>query len=287
VSYNVGGLCRIFDMSSQRAKELGRFVGANRVQLSPDGKWALCQLDRELQIFAVDRPFEKPSFVQPVDSANWSAEWIGTTQPTLLVAAQADNRANLTWWEIDPTNNQVRQPDVRLPGKLESGQLVEFRLAAHTRKYLSLIKENEGVRALELWAITQTADPVSLSSLAGLQVSTLNPVSVSISEVERKKKSEIGTRLIVLNQTPKSAGESKPPTTRIFLLADEQVADASAAPEPGELAATKTMYRAFEIAGVIDVTDGRQLIDSQFSGDGRSLVEVDTRGVKLLLTKGW
>ena len=51
--------------------------------------------------------------------------------------------------------------------------------------------------------------------------------------------------------------------------------------------AKKQAYNIFEIEGVIEVTDGRSLIDTKFSGDGRSLLEVDSRGVKVLLSKDW
>ena len=47
------------------------------------------------------------------------------------------------------------------------------------------------------------------------------------------------------------------------------------------------LYRVFEIEDVIEVTDGRNLKDSKFSGDGKSLLQVDDRGLKVLLSKDW
>jgi hypothetical protein len=70
-------------------------------------------------------------------------------------------------------------------------------------------------------------------------------------------------------------------TTRVFLLSDDLLAqDDQAQP-------AKRLYRAFEIENVIEVTDGRNLIDAGFSGDGKSLLQVDDRGVKVLLSQDW
>ena len=58
-------------------------------------------------------------------------------------------------------------------------------------------------------------------------------------------------------------------------------------PQRDQAAEIQKLYRAFEIEDVIEVTDGRNLISSGFSGDGKSLLQVDERGLKILLSKDW
>ncbi len=290
VSYDIGGLCRILDVTSEKATEIGRFGNASQVQLSPDGKWAACRRNGELQIFAIDSKFEQPGFVQPIPAENWAARWIGTSAPNLLVAIQSDDGSRLEWKEIDPRTGATNDPAMRLPAKLGlAGRLTDFELAPHSRKYVSLIAQNGNDFRLGLWALSPIADPVSLNTDAGFQTDSLNPVAVSFSEIDRDNKTEIGTRLIVLNAGADSdGGSAESVATKIFLLADEQFTDSIAKPiDPEGTLSQKTSYRVFEIEGVIDVTDGRKLIDAKFSGDGRSLLEVDDRGVKLLLSKDW
>jgi WD40 repeat protein len=287
VSYDVGGLCRILDVSGEVATEIGRIAGVQQIRLSPDGKWAACQRDSELQIYSIESKFEEPILVQPVMAKNWSVEWIGTTSPQLLVAIQKDEAFQLEWKSIDPRTGETAAPSIRLPQELEGGQLTEFELAQHSQKYLALIKQQKGKKELELWAVSATADPVLLSSEPRFMAYDVNPITVAFSEIDLENKSEIGTRMIVLNRESDADDDSLTASSRIFLLADEQIADRAGAKAEAGSEAIKTIHRVFEIEGVIDVTDGRQLLDAAFSGDGRSLLEVDNRGLKLLLSKDW
>ncbi len=86
--------------------------------------------------------------------------------------------------------------------------------------------------------------------------------------------------MAVLTDNTNALGTQATKSTKVFLLSDDLL--------PGENAANlETLYRAFEIEDVIEVTDGRNLIDSDFSGDGKSLLQVDDRGLKVLLSQDW
>ena len=285
ITYDVGGLCRIMDVSGQQPKEVGRFDGASMVQLSPDGKWAACRCQDNLRIYSIENQFDQPTAIRKIDSSYWNMQWLGTELPRLLVGIQSDDLAQVNWKEIDPRTGAEDNSPLRLPQTTGiEGQLVGFELAPHSQKYLTMIgRKNSRQSQMALWAIGENSDPVQLGENEGFAAAAINPVSISFSEMDRQIKGEIGTRLVVTSVASGDSGRQAK-TTKIFMLADDAAQEAAMG--QGQPLA-KQLYNIFEIEGVVEATDGRNLIDSTFSGDGRTLLEVDDRGLKILLSKDW
>ena len=281
ISYDVGGLCRIMDVSATEPVEVGRFDRASQVTISADGKWAACRRGDQLQVFEISKSFEGPVFKLPMDSEHWAMQWLGTNEPKLLVGAQANDGAGLSWKEIDPQAGQVGDSNLKLPAESGStGNLIEFKLAPISQKYLALATDAGSTSQFALWAISPDAVARLLGKDEGLSTDELRPYSVSFSEIDQPDKNEIGTRMVVLAESANPISGANAKTTKIFLLSDKANTDQ-------DQADARKLYWAFEIEGMIDVTDGRKLIDSEFSGDGRTLLEVDERGLKILLSEDW
>ena len=294
ISYDVGGLCRIMDVSGLEPTEIGRFDNASDVKLSADGKWATARRDNKLLVFSIENKFDKPVISQPLEANHWRTQWLGTTSPKLLIAMQGEG-AILGWKELDPQTGAVVDSQLKLPRTMGiDGQLTGFELAPYSQRYLAVLSDDNSQQQIALWAVSETLAAEQLRD--GFESEKLKPLSISFSEIARENIDEIGTRLVVLNDESGNVGSGQAKSNRVFMLASDLVeddAEDAAAPiieGPADEAlpvSKKQVYNIFEIEGVIEVTDGRSLIDTKFSGDGRSLLEVDSRGVKVLLSKDW
>jgi hypothetical protein len=293
ISYDVGGLCRIMDVSGSSPTEIGRFDGASDVELSADGKWATARRDNKLLVFSIENKFDAPVITQPLEADHWHAQWLGTPSPKLLIAMQGEDSV-LGWKELEPQPGAVVDSQLKLPRTMGvAGRLTSFELAPYSQRYLAILSDDESKQQIALWAVSETVAAEQLKE--GIESDKLNPLSISFSEIARDNIEEIGTRLVILNDETGNVGSGQAKANRVFMLASDLIEDDA---EPAALnidgpadealpVAKKQAYNIFEIEGVIEVTDGRSLIDTKFSGDGRSLLEVDSRGVKVLLSKDW
>ena len=281
ICYDAGGLCRVMNVDGENPVELGKFSGSKDVRLSPDGKWAASRMDDGVHVFAIDKAFDKPVYQHPIKSDNWAMQWLGNETPKLLVGQQANDVDQLQWQELDLTTGELAESKMRLPMEVGAeGQLDEFELSRQSNKYLSMTLRKDSQRAQVLiWAIAEDADATRMGPDHGFDTSLLNPEAVSFSELKQDDQQSVGTRLAVMSKP--TSGDSAANSTRIFMLYDS-VKKNDADGEPPTVS-----HRMFEIEGAIEATDGRKLLDAAFSGDGRTLLEVDDRGVKALLSKDW
>ena len=310
ISYDIGGLCRIMDVSpGTTAKMIGQFNDASLVTISPDGNWLACRRNDELQVFNIREQFAEPvpAVTRPIDSPHWAIQWLGSDSPRLLVGIQdgvqgeaSDRQIQLQWRWLDPQNGAEADPERSLPKRVtSSGNLVQFELAPNTQKYLALTTRENAVdengrapQRVGVWAVSDH-DPAARVVGEGQGIlGDLNPISVSFSEIDRPEKNQIGTRMVVLSEADDPITATVARTSRVFLLSDDliPVNDRNQDQPPenaGDDPDPQPLFRMFEIESVIEVTDGRYLLNSEFSGDGRSLLEVDDRGLKVLLSKDW
>jgi hypothetical protein len=198
----------------------------------------------------------------------------------LLIAIQSDNQKTVVWKEIDLQNGNWQDSPLRLPAELRTaGKLVDFQLSPLTRKYLAITTQthSSSANSLELWALSEQTNAVLLTERDGAPLGQC-PTAVSFSEILQTDRSSIGTQMNLLNRS--ETANALRASSQSFVFVDQ----VGAAPAE-ENAAAAHLYQVFEVEGAIDVVDGRQLMDARFSGDGRSLLEVDRKGMKLLLSE--
>ena len=279
------GKCVIRNVEGERPEVLGSIDDVGTVELSADGKWAACLKESELLIYDVTSPFEGEKSKRAI-ARNSAIQWIGGDSPSLLIAQPDEaNLAATIWLRIKPENNKVLELDLKLPTKpsLFKGP-IDFALAPVTEKYLAINSET----GVSLWAISKTEDPVDLSGEEiGFKIAAQEIArSISFSEIvdgetklSEDEKKQVATRFVTLSENQAEGLEEM----RIFLLASKE-SDVEAAGEGEAAAGAETAYKVREIEGVLE-NDGRNLIDVEFSGDSRTLFQVDDKGVKALLSK--
>ena len=226
ISYDIGGLCRIMDVSAEQATEVGRFDKAKNVQISPDGHWVACQRGDELQVFDIRNRFEIPSIREKMPTDRVDYQWLGTENPRLLSVSQADD-GGLTWKEIDPQQGQIGKSKLKLPAACGvTGDLDNFAFSPVTKKYLALTTHEGSTAQFVLWAISPDEEPRRLGQEQGLRTAALNPVSVSFSEIDQPDIDRIGTRMAILTDNVDATGNQTPKTTKLYLLSRRLVAPA-------------------------------------------------------------
>ena len=229
ISYDVGGLCRIMDVSAEPPAELGRFDNAKNVRISPDGFWIACQRDNELQVFDIREEFDGPRIREKMEAGKWAYQWLGTDAPLLLIGIQIEE-GGLTWKEVDPNTGKIGESNLRLPVEAGvAGNLADIAVAPLTQKYLAITTSEGSTSQFALWAILPDAGPRRLGEEQGLKTAALNPVSVSFSEIHQPVLDRIGTRMTILTDNIDVLGIQTAMTNKIYLLSD----DLSAAGRPG------------------------------------------------------
>ncbi|MFK7767221.1 MAG: protein kinase [Mariniblastus sp.] len=259
-------LCRIWDVRGETPSDLGSVEGVQSVKLSPDGRWAVCQTAGGLQVLDVGSKFTEVKMKVPF--AGGAFDWNGDNESNLIVGENAAGK--VSWKKIDPASGALA-PRAGLPTDIDG--LVDFELAPITKKYMA-IKSKSG---FSLWAVGDELKRMSLEENDFDESELKNAVAFAFSEIRQDKLEDIGTRLVVTAKSSTAVAEDDAsPEQRIFLLASEdaKVVDG---------VAKKAKYRPIEIEGAFDKIEGFQLLDSQFSGDGRSLLQVDDKGISTLL----
>ena len=265
-------LCRIWDVSGETPRGVGRADGVSNVQLSPDGKWAACQIGDELRVFDVRESFKDPQQVLPL--AEGVFHWSGKTESKLILANAKDQKTE--WLEVDPaTGNKIVRND--LPTELVG--VIDFALAPLTESFVAIEQKSGNAESLSVWATGE--EPVQMNSakhefdVAGID----NIESISFSEIAQKDLNAIGTRMAVLG----GAGANEKVVPRIYLLAKQQqnVADQQAGDKP------VYRYRVVEIEGALQssANDALELSDLEFAGDGKSLMQVHSKGTQTLISQ--
>lgn len=195
--------------------------------------------------------------------------WTGGDNSKLLLADHEGEK--VVWKTIDPVTEGIGQPGKKLPKDFVN--LKDFQFSPRTENYLAINSE----AGLSLWAISN-GDPLRLNNADHkFDDSKLKRVeSISFSELNTPEFNEFGTRLVVLAS---DGSEDSVPEPRIYLIASElPAADQAALGNPGE-----AKYRVVEIEGAFEKTEGRDVTGSQFSGDGKALLQVDKKGISVLL----
>ena len=77
-------LCRIWDVSGKTPRGIGKANEVSDVQLSPDGKWAACQIGKEVKVFAIQESFKDPQLAIPL--VEGAFHWSGKTESSLILA---------------------------------------------------------------------------------------------------------------------------------------------------------------------------------------------------------
>ena len=297
----VSGLGIIRDVRSERPKVLGRITDCRKVLMSSDGVYAAVLRGEELQLFATGQGFDTP-IMTDLAGQHAAMQWIDGK----LLLANSDTGA-LKWSLFDPANQTKADPNapdaeawaksfvsvayalegktlgakVVLPTKID-GNLTSFELAPITKRYIG-IGSTSG-RGFSLWSTYDEAQEI---------MDTANPMvagnakvrSFSLSEFSNSdwKISEVGSSLAIVSETPTDEGVES--SLGFFVLASSEGAnvDSFAGLE----------YRALPIGGALETTttDSNPLIDSsevlglKFSGDGRTLIQINANGIKSFLSQ--
>ncbi|MEL7498551.1 MAG: protein kinase [Planctomycetota bacterium] len=260
-------LCRIWDVGGDTPVGIGQVENASSVSLSPNSMWATIEVDNRVGVYDIGSRFEAPKFNLALEAG--ATKWTGTEASQLLIART--NNGKTSWESFDPTNgnSQVRND---LPTDVS---VDAFALAPRTEKYLAIVKDSK----LSLWVTGET--PLQLGDEHEFDRSQLEKtLEFSFSEIEQTNLEDIGTRLAVLAEVGTELGEpdSEP---LLFLLASDTVEVPGDG--DGEIKKESIKHKVVEIKGALEKRQGFKLLDLEFSGDGRSLIQVDEKGTSTLL----
>lgn len=263
------GFCRIWNVQGDRPVAIGTIENAASVQLSPDAKWAVCKSEGQVRVFPIDSQFDRPQLSLPfANLANVSYQWTRRDGIELLLAEAVDGK--VTWSQFDPANG-IAGMRARADLPAEISGLRRFALAPATESYIAIETDEQ----LQLWLTGE--EPKRFTEEDNrFDVSGLNKIeSIAFSEIAMEEEAAIGTRLVVLANDGTGNAKSEPV---IFVLAKEDA-------ETAEELEQEPRFQAVKIDGALETTDDRVLLDVQFSGDSRSLLEVDKDGISTLLSK--
>ena len=260
-------LCRIWDVRGQSPAGLGSIDGVQSVKLSPDGKWAVCQTKEGLQVFDIGSKFDIAKMKEPF--AGGAFQWNGADESKLIVG-ENDAAGTVSWKEIDPVTG-ASAARAGLPTDIEG--LKEFKLAPNTEKYVAI----NSTSGFSLWATGKIPKRMNKDDNQFDDAKLKNTLAFSFSEIKQDDPTEIGTRLVVMARDGAAGAEDASREQRIFLLASEdaKVVDG--------VVTKVAKYRVVEIEGAFDKVEGFKLLDTEFSGDGRSLLQTDDKGISTLL----
>ena len=265
-------LCRIWDVSGDEPRGVGKANRVSNVQLSPDGKWAACRTGKEVKVFDVRESFKDPQLTLPLVDGVF--QWSGKTESTLILANSKDDGTE--WLEVDPaTGNQIFRQD--LPKELTG--VTDFALAPLTESFVAIQQKSDDGESLSVWATGVVPVPMNKDDHEFDATAIKNIESISFSEIAQDKVEAIGTRMVILG----SADAESKAVPRIYLLAkqelktdDQQAGDQSV-----------YQYRVVEIEGALQSSsnDALELSDLEFAGDGKSLLQVHTKGTLTLISQ--
>lgn len=262
-------LCRIWNVEGDNPIGVGEIADASSVKLSSDGKWAAIEVNNRIGVYAIKDKFENFKLERPnVEvAANSIAQWSGKTTPSLMIA-QSEN-GKTAWMEIDPVTGNSK-PRTDLPVDIV---VDKFEVAPNTGRYVAITSDKQ----MSLWV---TGDlPIKLDASQGFDASRLGDIrSFSFSEIDQEKQDDIGTRLTVLSGTSDESNAEP----LLFLLASDAVRLPTAEGEVGDVKSIK--HKVVEIEGALPKRQGLQMLATEFSGDGRSLIQVDENGTSTLLS---
>ena len=258
-------LCRIWDVSGEKPRGVGRVERVSNVQLSPDGKWAACQVGDELRVFDVRKSFKNPKHTVPL--AKGVFHWSGKAESKLILASAKEEATE--WVEVDPANGKKI---VRRDFPTDLVGVTDFALAPLTERFLAIEQSSGDVESLSVWATGE--NPIRMNKkVHEFDVAGIERIdSISFSEIAQENPDAIGTRMAVLGGA--ADGKAVP---RIYLAAKQKQIVADQEPD----------YRLVEIEGALqsNANDGLELSDLDFAGDGKSLLQVHTKGTQTLISQ--
>ena len=261
-------LCRIWNVGGEKPTGIGRVDSVKRAELSPDGRWAACHVGDEIQIFNVGDVFGAPERKIPL--ATGTFQWSGKETSSLILAVSKADAT--TWTEIDPSNGkETARKD--LPANLRG--VTDFKLAPKTENFVA-VTDQDGI---SLWATGD--EPVRMNKEDHeFDSASLKEVrAISFSEIKQPNANEIGTRMALLV----GKGNQSSAVPRIYLLARQK----KNAIEGAKDVLQKEDFRVVEIEGALQSGENAalKLGGLEFSGDGKSLLEVHHQGLRTLLSE--
>lgn len=262
------GRCRIWDVGGEKPQAIGQVENATAFSISPDSKWATIQANGRLGIYSVETPFAQAQMEMEFDRG--ATQWRISQGQTQLVTAKSAN-AQTIWNAIDPATGNSQQ----LAGMPVNIEVDQFAIAPTTGKYVAISTKGQ----LSLWVTGD--DVVALGIDQGFDPTEVTDVQTfSFSEIPQANPDDVGSRLSVLANRPGTDNQSDAEPL-LFLLASDKVQ----LPDEIAVGETKTTvrYKVVEIKGALEKRQGIDLLDMEFSGDGRSLIQVDEKGTSTLL----
>ena len=274
--------CRIFDVAGEKPKTLGKIVGVQKVEISRNGRFAAAIKGKVLCVYDISAAFEKETFRRDV-AENTKFKWVGDRDASRLVLAEQDAGEDTDpaqslatrWTAIDVATNQEVEIGHLVPASLP--KLEDFSVSLLSSKYMA----TQSAAGISLWAIgldlgLDGEARLLDASEAKFDVSTIDDVaSFAFSEIRQNNVEDIATRLVVLSSPENADATSQ--ELGYFLLANEVTENEQQMPV--------ARFRVEKIDGALEITEGRSLISADFSGDGKSLIQVDGKGVTVLLSE--
>ena len=284
--------CRVYDVSGAKPRPVStEIIGVEEAKLSRDGNWLVARIGDELKFYSAGAADQYAEKFSRALSKGGKFDWIVMNgKQMLLIAEQAAGEGLLatTWTYFDPVANQETEVrpgafDHVLPKRL--AKLVDFEMAPMTNNYLA----THSAEGIQIWAINEkfVDDETGEARLldkdeAGFDFTTINEVSsITFSEIRpaTDKMEDVGTRLVVLN------GKGNAQEMSIFLLASELPEESGESNVDGNLAKSSARFKVEKIEGALDDIESRDFLSAEFSGDGRTLLQVDKDGVTALLSQ--
>ena len=283
--------CRVYDVSGSAPRPISNEItGVDNAKLSRDGNWLVARVGDKLKFYSAGAADEYSEKTSRVLRNGGIFDWVVINGKQMLLIAEqvaGDGQWATTWTYFDPAGAQETEVkpgvfDHVLPTKL--AKLVDFEMAPLTKNYLATYSAD----GVQLWAINErlvddeTGEARLLDEAeAGFNFTTINDVaSMTFSEIRPPtgKMEDVGTRLVVLN------GKESAQEMSIFLLASE-LPDESGDPADGNVTNSSARFKVEKIEGALDDIESREFISAEFSGDGRTLLQVDKGGVTALLSR--
>ena len=290
------GLCKVFDVTGDTEVLLTQKDEVRSVSISSDGKYVSMIRENEILIYSLAEEAKDPQTI--ATKGRVKIDWIisnnGANAPRLLIVEQVDE--NLAWQEWDPAIGQANDPTagpdpLELP-KTFNGQIDSFEFADKSRKFLAFQTDD----SVDVWSVEGEKYSDESDRIRPQEGATLT--AITFSEIAGEN---IGTRLVVLTN---SGGEANGDSEASYYLVvsddkKEPVADDKAAKggdafaEGGDANDVAepvaedegVAFKVEKIDGALDNLEGLSLIDVRFSGDGRTLSQVHTKGIEILLSK--
>ena len=255
-------LCRIWDVRGEKPTGIGAIEDAASVQLSPDGKWAAGIVDDKISVYDSGSDFEQAKLQLPAAGATIS--WTSDAASRLLIATSADGK--IAWQEVDPATGNTAPPQPALPTAIAG--LTRFQLAPFSQNYLAV----DTADGLQLWTTGEKPERLNRADHQFDDRRLSDVASFSFSEQDLPV-DQIGTRLVALAGSGDGDAELEP---HLYLIASEE------GKEEGGLM-TESKFRVVEVEGTFEKTQGLDVLDARFSGDGGSLLLVDEKGINTLI----